>query len=515
MTTRGHRLLMAASIAAAFGAGVVVGVRRATPPADPWIEGRLLTTAIDSVKANALEALPDDELIRRAVAGMLRELNDPYATVLDADGLVRYRGAQLGEGQGVGLLLRRQGAAVFVARVAAGSPADRAGVRAGDRVLRVDGVPIAEGWGGTAGDSLPRDSTRTAPDTVRLELLRGPIDEPVTTTLTRTAWRQPSVGQAGLLADSVGYVQLAGVSATSADEVEQAVDALVARGATSLVLDLRGNVGGLFEEGVKVASLFLPRGTLVASLAGRDDAPVQEHRARRSRFTGPPMVVLVDGRTASAAELIAAALRDQQRALVVGTRTYGKGLVQRVVRLGPELSLRLTTARWLTPSGQVLERREGQGPSGRGGLAPDLFVEDATRPDLHTVPATWSARTAARWEALADTVARGLWLDGWDVRATGALEVVARDRLSQRAPTRGLRPADRAAAIGVATRLAVVRLLGAQGESDALLRYAPSHDAALRAGLDVVAPGSLRVAVQPSPVGVPSTTGPARASPRP
>ena len=461
--------------------------RRAALAHDEWADARLLSTAIDSVRANALDSLPGDELIRRAVSGMLRELQDPYAALLRPDGFERYTGSLQGQGRGLGLVLRREPDGYRVVRVVPGSPALAAGIRAGDRVLAADGIPVT-----TEGSDAARrrDSTRLSSSRVVLTMWRAPHGDTAQVTMQRTPWHMPAIAEQGLVADSVGYVRLSTISAQAADELEGAVTAQLTRGARSLVLDLRGNAGGLFEEGVRVAGLFLPKGAVVASLAGRGGAEAQPHRVRHSRWTDLPITVLVDGRTASAAEVIAAALHDHGRALLVGTPTYGKGLVQRVVRLSPELSLRLTTARWLTPRGIALERHSGEGTTARGGLVPDVLLDEAVRRDPHGVPEGWSARAARRVTEAADRVAMHALREGWAVRPTILLEARLRDSLAVLVPPAVRGEQARVEWMHVATRMATVRVLEVVHDMEALLRYGAREDAALRAGVDVVAPGT-------------------------
>ncbi|MEO7521117.1 MAG: PDZ domain-containing protein, partial [Gemmatimonas sp.] len=141
-----------AALVATFGAGAWFGQERVRTR-NEWAEGRLLSTAIDSVRANALDSLPSDELIRRAVSGMLRELHDPYAALMNPDGYQKYRYTMQGEAQGLGFTLRRQAGGTSIARVAPGSPAALSGARPGDRILSVNSVPIAEGWGRPASDT--------------------------------------------------------------------------------------------------------------------------------------------------------------------------------------------------------------------------------------------------------------------------------------------------------------------------------------------------------------------------
>lgn len=450
-----------------------------------WAEAKLLSSAVDSVRVHALDSLPSEELIRRAVSGMLRELHDPYAALLRSDGYVKYRSTLMGAGRGLGLTLRSQAGGVTVVKVAENSPASAAGLRAGDRLLAVDGVSPEEGWGRSADDS-----TTAPPPQHTLTVLRAQRGDTLQLVVQRRPWHMPAVTEQGLLTDSVGYVRVATMSARSADELEAAVSALVGRGARSLVLDLRGNTGGLFDEGVNAAGLFLPRGAVVASLAGRHGEALLPHRARTSRWPTLPLTVLVDGNTASAAEIVAAALRDHDRALLVGTQTYGKGVVQRVVRLSPDLSLRLTTARWLTPKGTALERKPGSAPEARGGLHPDVLLDEATRRDPSLPPKGWPLATATAMNQVADSLAMHATREGWSVHPLALLEARMRMSLAQMTPPRERDAVARAEWVTEAMRMATVRVLEVEQDTESLLRYSVRYDGGLRAGLDVLAPGT-------------------------
>ncbi len=485
--------LLAVGLVAAFGSGIWFE-RRQAAARNEWSDSRLLSLAIDSVRVNALDSLPSDELIRRAVSGMLRELQDPYAALLVGNGVQQYRGSLLGEGHGLGITLRRQEVGASVVRVARGSPAYSAGLRAGDRILMVDSVPVSEGWGRQS-DSVWVPSLRNM-----LTVWRPRLADTVILTVSRTTWHLPAVAESGLLTDSVGYVRLSTMTARSAGELEAAVEGLIDRGARSLLLDLRGNAGGLFEEGVKAAGLFVPRGVVVASLAGRGGLAPQPHRAPLSRWPSIPLVILVDGGTASAAEVTAAALRDHGRALLVGAPTFGKGVVQRVVTLSDDLSLRLTTARWLTPKGVALERREGKGQSAHGGMEPDVLLDDAVRRDLTGVPPGWDSTSTILLNRLADSLTIHALRESWAVTPLTMLEARMRVSLAQMVPLTVSDPVLRAEWVTVGARMAVLRLLEAEQASDQVLRYALQGDAAMRAGLDVLAPGSVVSHLVPAPL---------------
>lgn len=475
-------LIGAGVLAGTFALGSRYGANRIRER-DAWADGKLLSTAIDSVRANALDSLPSEELIRRAVSGMLRELHDPYAALLREDGYRSYRGTLLGEGQGLGMSLRVQGPLLTVRAVADGSPAALAGVRRGDRVLSWNGVPIDE-WRHRAAT----DTSHAVPETTTLMLRRAPSGDSARVLLRRATWHMPAIANAGMLTDSVGYVRVSSITQNVSTELEQSVDGLLRHGARALVLDLRGNGGGLFEEGVNAAALFLPPNAVVASLAGRGGAAPQVYRAKHSRWPALPLTVLVDAGTASAAEVIAAALRDHGRALLVGTPTYGKGVVQRVVRLSDDLSLRLTTARWLMPSGQSLQRRQGTPHDGSGGLAPDVLLDDPFLRDAGALPREWSPSAAALVVQTTDSVAARAFREGWQNLPMSSLESQLREVLATQV-SRNMPRSAAAPWLSAATRLAMVRVFEMRDDGESLLRYSVREDAAMRAGLDVVSPG--------------------------
>jgi carboxyl-terminal processing protease len=241
----------------------------------------------------------------------------------------------------------RDGAIVVVSPLP-DTPAERAGIQAGDRIVEVDGKSTEHFTQDDAVRALRgREGTQ-----VSIRVVRAGATDLLSFTITRARIHSRSVRTVMMLTDRVGYIELNPFSQSSADELQTAVDSLKGAGMRSLVLDLRNNPGGLLDEGIAVADLFLN--------------PGQE---------------LVNGYSASASEIVAGALQDHDRALLIGTPTFGKGLVQTVFRLGDSLALKLTTARWYTPSGRSIQR-----PS-RVGFEPDILPEDSTPPaDTATQP---------------------------------------------------------------------------------------------------------------------------------
>lgn len=489
----GIGLGLVAAAGLCFAAGTWWG-DRAARRYDQWGPERLISTAIDSVRANALDALPSDELLRRAVSGMLRELRDPYATLLRPEGAREFRGLLRGNAEGLGMVLRRQGKHLSVVRVFPGSPAASAQLRPGDRVVSVNGVLVSardpERSAAQSGEAVAAPAASLS-DTSRLVVYRPLLEDTLIVTLASGKWHVPATSDIVMLSRSIGYVALTTISSKASEELDDAIEQLVDDGAKSVVLDLRGNGGGVLEEGVRIATMFLERGALVASVTGKSGTPPLERRApRNGRWENLPLTVVVDARTASAAEIIAGALRHHNRAMLVGEPTYGKGLVQRVVALTPELSMRMTTARWMTPSGKSLERRHGTGIDAVGGIMPDVFVPNAARPEaMGTLPGL-SELASARMLRLADTAAAVALREAWRTTSLPDIESRLRARVDSLVGPMTGNPTGRAILIGEATRLATVRVLEVSGKQDVVVRYQATADHALRAALDVLMPGA-------------------------
>jgi carboxyl-terminal processing protease len=233
-----------------------------------------------------------------------------------------------------------------------GTPAARAGIVTGDRIVEIEGKTTV----GLTADEAQRALRGPAGSKVKLSVDRPGLATRLPFTLTRAEIDVNPVQHALLLRDSVGYVDLSVFSTDAARKLSRAVDSLRSAGARALVLDLRGDPGGLLDQGVDVADLFLNPGQRIVSTRGRSAEESQTYSdSVPQKYAGMPLVVLTDSGTASASEIVAGALQDHDRALVVGTTTYGKGSAQRVFQLD-EGALKLTTARWYTPSGRSIDR---------------------------------------------------------------------------------------------------------------------------------------------------------------
>ena len=434
--------------------------RRLGAGADVYQQARLFETVLAHVRDYHVDSVPEAELYRRATDGMLKELHDPYAALLVGKDYAKLQERTTGDYVGIGLQVDARNGWVTVVAPMPGTPAERLGIRPGDQLAEVDGLSAA-GW------TLDR----------AVQVLRGPVGSPIDVAVIREGSAEPlrfhlnrerihqsAVSDGVLLSGGVGYLGLTMNRENSAAELEQEVTRLVGEGMKSLVLDLRANPGGLRDEAVQAADLFLDPEQRI--LVSRGRAPGDNHVWRDGapqRWRGMPIVLLVNRGTASAAEIIAGALQDHDRALVVGDTTYGKGIVQTVFPLGPEVALRMTTARWFTPSGRsiqgaLLDSAMGaehsvalqvgfQSDAGRvlpggGGIVPDVRLE----PDTLSSPEQRFARALEGQVASYRDVltAYALHLRGSQEVRSEAFEItpVMRQELRRRLQERGVVIAD-------------------------------------------------------------------------
>ena len=329
-------------------------------------------SVLERVKAEYVEEVDDAALIRGAIDGMLQSL-DPHSSYLDERGFRSLMSTTDGEYGGLGLTVTMEDGAVKVIAPTRGTPADRAGVKAGDFITHIDGQLF---YGGTLDDAVER--MRGAPgSSVRLTIVRPGRDRPFDVTITRAIIDIPAVRHE--IRDRVGILTVTTFNRNTTDSVRRAIaDVERQLGGPPLgyVLDLRQNPGGLLDEAVGLSDVFLARGEVV-SQRGRRRADIErfyaETRVRGDLTGGVPIVVLVDAGSASAAEIVAAALQDHRRAVIMGERSFGKGSVQTLIPLGRgTTALRLTTARYYTPSSRSVQE---------GGVTPDIFVPQLTDPD--------------------------------------------------------------------------------------------------------------------------------------
>jgi carboxyl-terminal processing protease len=285
-----------------------------------YVRVRVLEEVMERVETSFVEEVDPASLTNSAIDAIIRDLGDPHTSFIPAADYENLRIRTEGEYGGVGLEVTDGEGYVTVVSAIPGGPSERAGIRAGDRFYEIDGMP-ADTLLTDAAVALLRGQPGTA---VTVKMLRPGMEEPISFTIQREVIRLMAVPFSTMLDDDVGYVPLRAVQETSSDEVSAALDSLQAQGMRALIFDLRGNPGGLLDEGIAVSDLFLDPGQAIVETRGRASGQNGTYDARRpDRYPGLPVVVLVDGSSASAAEIIAGALQDHDRAVVIGETTYG------------------------------------------------------------------------------------------------------------------------------------------------------------------------------------------------
>ena len=362
---RAALLVSAVSLIPATTAGLAAVDGRASPQF-----GKLMTV-YQIVKANYVEQVDDTKLVNGAIDGMLASL-DPHSSYLEGSSLQRLDTMIDGSYSGLGLSVVEDDGAVKVVSPMRGSPAEKVGVKAGDYITHLDGKLI---YGGELDDAVAK-MRGEAGTSIRLTIFRPGRDEPFDVTVTRgvidlepVTWK---------LDGNVGVITVNEFSADVGTDVAAGIQAMKRQTGgklSGLVLDLRSNPGGALDEAVALSDLFLTQGDIV-SQRGRIAAENEYYRAE-SVFPGDaarglPLVVLIDAGSASASEIVAGAIQDQRRGLVMGERSFGKGSVQTLIRLDRTHAVKLTTARYYTPSGKSVQE---------GGIEPDIRVPQLSDPD--------------------------------------------------------------------------------------------------------------------------------------
>lgn len=350
-----------------------------------YANARLFEDVLRFVSDNFVEDKEPSELYRMAIDGMLTELGDPHTSLMPAKDYERLRLQTSGEYAGIGVQIDRRGGWITVISPLPGTPGERAGLRAGDQIIEVEGESTRD-WDTDLAVSKLRGPKGSA---VNIQIARGGVGQPIPLRIVREEIHIQAVPSAYMMDGNVGYVEMVSFSESSTAELRDAVQRLRGEGARGVILDLRRNPGGLLDQGVSVADLFLERGETVVETKGR--AANQNHRASArtaDQFPGLPVVVLVGPNSASASEIVAGALQDHDRALVLGRTTYGKGSVQSLYPLQENNWLKITTARWFTPSGRSIQKPYGidahlvedelGGPSG---VAADTMEKPTYRTD--------------------------------------------------------------------------------------------------------------------------------------
>ena len=374
------------------------GFMRTDPPGPNG--ARLFDQVYARVARDYVDTLPDSTLYIDAAAGLVEELDDPHSSYLSPKLLATLAERTSGRYAGVGAQIDVRDGWITIVAPLPGGPSEAAGIRAGDRIVEVNGEPMH----GVSVEAAQKALRGNPGSVVRVSIERPGVATPVKFALTRREIHVQSVQHATLLDRDIGYVALTIFSEESAFDLRHAIDSLRAAGMKTLIFDLRGDPGGLLDQGVGVADLFLDPGQRIVSMRGRT-ADANRWFSDRTPQAWPemPVAVLVDTNSASAAEIVAGALQDHDRAVLIGSATYGKGSAQNVFPVGRGAAVKLTTARWFTPSGRSIDRHRlnsdtatdttgsrprfktdaGRVVLGGGGISPDVRLAAAapTAPD--------------------------------------------------------------------------------------------------------------------------------------
>ena len=332
---------------------------------------RIFESVLRYVSEYYVDTLDAAQLYDMAIEGMLDQLQDPYTSFLRQTGFEELSISTTGNYGGVGLRIDSRDGWIQVVAPIADSPGERAGLESGDQIIEVESQST-QGWSTRKAASLLRGEPGT---NVAITVRRAGFADSLRFTLTRGEIHVNSVEGTKMVAPTVGYLHLTTVSRQSTSEVREAVSQLRSEGAKGIILDLRVNPGGILEEGVALADLFLERGQVIVNTKGRARGATATYVAEQGQaWPDLPIVVLVSRTTASAAEILSGALQDHDRAIVVGSPTFGKGVAYLLIPLTDNEAVTVTSSRWYTPSGRSIQR----GVSGSQALA---LMASVTAPD--------------------------------------------------------------------------------------------------------------------------------------
>jgi carboxyl-terminal processing protease len=374
----GNALLLAVGIAIGLSLGLAHGVLADKPAALgadlPWQDAHMLAAVLERVKHDYVDPVDDHQLLQAAIRGMVASL-DPYSAYLDGDEYDEVKISSSGRYSGVGIELSIEDDQVVVIAPFDGSPAAQAGIRSGDIIVTIDGIPVNTN---TLADTIGRMRGAEG-SSVKIGIMREGNSEPMLFTLKRSRVDLHSV-RGEMLEAGYAYVRISQFSETTGDDLNASLkDLRKHNGAPlkGLVLDLRDNPGGVLEAAVAVADAFLDSGVIVTAKGRTPDSKFEMDATPGDALNGAPIVVLVNGGSASAAEIVAGALKDQHRAKLMGRTTFGKGSVQTIIPLSDDRAVKLTTSLYYTPSGVSINHR---------GIAPDIELGRDSKPPAASAP---------------------------------------------------------------------------------------------------------------------------------
>jgi carboxyl-terminal processing protease len=365
VTTQNYLLLMTGlvlGILVSIGHGVFAE-REATRGTLPVEELRTFSDVFGRIKSDYVESVEDRDLLENAIRGMLTGL-DPHSSYLDTDQFKELQVGTTGQFGGLGIEVGMEDGFVKVIAPIDDTPAERAGVKAGDLVIRLDDTPVK---GMTLSEAVKVMRGKPGTD-IELTIVREGHDKPLQISITRDIIKVKSV-KSRMLEPGYGYLRISQFQSKTADYLVDAIDELKKENGGSLkglILDLRNNPGGVLNGAVAVSDAFLKKGLIVYTEGRLSDSSLRFNATPDDVADGAPIVVLVNQGSASASEIVAGALQDHKRAIIIGARTFGKGSVQTILPLSGGTALKLTTARYYTPSGRSIQAE---------GITPDIELE--------------------------------------------------------------------------------------------------------------------------------------------
>ena len=346
----------------------------------------LFGQVLKKVSDSFVDTVDAAALYEKAARGLVTQLNDPYTVLYTPKEYAAFTQGTNGRYAGVGMQIEDIKGSITIVKVFPNTPAAGAGIAEGDRIMMIDSAST-RGW---IVDSVSSKLKGEPGTRVRVRFARPGVSDPINATFTRAVIHIPAVPFVTMLDGGIGYIPVQGFNETSASDTVRGIQQLQQQGLKSLILDLRGNPGGILDEAFNMSNLFLPKGKEILSYRGRGEMNQQFIAEQDPMLPNLPLVVLVDDGSASASEIVAGALQDHDRALIVGTTSFGKGLVQSLFRLDGGYALKMTTAKWFTPSGRSIQRPR-KFVNGR-------FVEDEA-PDSMETDSAHKARPAFRSDA--------------------------------------------------------------------------------------------------------------------
>ncbi len=355
-------------VSLSLGGGAINSRATANTRDLPWEQARLLAEVMERVKRDYVEPIDDNVLLENAIRGMVSDL-DRHSAYLNADEYKDIRVSTSGRYTGVGIEISVVGGAILVVAPIDGTPAQKAGVMAGDEIIAIGDHSVADDG---LEDTIQKLRGRSGTP-VSMRVRRSGYDDPLTFRLTRKRIDVASVRHE-ILDESVAYLRLSQFNQTTADEVSRALDEMMEEAQdntgnmlTGMILDLRNNPGGVLDAAVDITDLFLNDGVIVSAQGRSPESRFTRSAREGDVLDGAAIAVLVNGGSASASEIVAGALQDHNRATIVGTKTFGKGLVQTVMPLSKGRAIKLTTSHYFTPSGDSINEV---------GVQPDIYIED-------------------------------------------------------------------------------------------------------------------------------------------